>query len=126
MATTKGKRAARQPKVHADEEAIKAKMKPLQDKEELTDKQKEELKALRAELGTLRFRRIAKQRVSKAVFAIRNISNLGGASYTRTAEQVETISKTLKDELNKALVSIAPKVATAGGEKKAKEIDLAI
>ena len=100
-------RKPRQPKVYADEQAILTKLDALSKKVgdgEYTDAQKTERSTLRGELGTLRFKRLAKTRVAKAVQMIRNIGNLGGPGYVRTPEQIATIGAMLTDEV-KAVVN---------------------
>jgi adenosylmethionine-8-amino-7-oxononanoate aminotransferase len=121
MAKTTTNRKPRQPKVYADEEAIKAKIDALTEKENLTDKQKEEVKTHRRELGALKFKRLAKQRGAKAVIAIRNLGKLGGAGYTRTEEQVNTLKKLLTDETNSAIAALG---SVKKGEKPTIQIDI--
>jgi len=111
------KRAPRQKKVYADEKAITDKLEALAKKVgsgDYTDAQKTERSNLRSSLGALKFKRLAKQRVGKAMQMIGNVGKLGGAGYTRTEEQVKNISKLLSDAVNAAVVNL-------GSTKKGKE-----
>jgi len=117
MATKQVKRAPRQKKVYADEKAIADKLEALSNKVgsgDYTDAQKAERTKLRNELGALKFARLAKQRVGKAMQMIGNVGKLGGAGYTRTEDQVKNINKLLSDAVNAAVVNL-------GSTKKGKE-----
>lgn len=117
MATNKQTRKPRQKKVYADEQALLSKLETLAKKVgngEYSDAQKTERSTLRAELGALKFKRLAKQRTVKAILQIGNVGKLGGAGYTRTEEQVNNIKKLLTDAMNAA-------VASLGTAKKSKE-----
>jgi hypothetical protein len=114
---TKQTRKPRQPKVYADEKALTDKLEALAKKVgngDYSDAQKTERGHLRSDLGALKFKRLAKQRVGKAMQIIGNVGKLGGAGYTRTEEQVKNISKLLTDAVNVA-------VANLGTAKKGKE-----
>ena len=119
MATknTQQTRKPRQKKVYADEQALTDKLSALAKKVgngEYSETQKNERSTLRSELGALKFKRLAKQRVGKAILQIGNVGKLGGAGYTRTEEQVNNIKKLLTDAVTAA-------VANLGAAKKTKE-----
>ena len=117
MAKATTKRAARQPKVYADEKALTDKLEALAKKVgsgDYTDAQKTERGNVRSELGALKFKRLAKARVVKAILQIGNVGKLGGAGYTRTEDQVNNIKKLLTDAITAA-------VANLGSAKKTKE-----
>lgn len=122
MAKANSTRKARQPKVYADEEKIKAEIETLAKKagDNPTDAQKKELKEKRASLGGLKFTRLAKQRLAKAVIAIRNVGKLGGANYTRTEEQIKSVKEYLTNETNAAIAALS----ATKKEKKGVEITL--
>ena len=61
-----------------------------------------------------RFKRLAAQRVNKALKMIANIGKLGGVSYESTTAQHEKIIVTLSDAVNIAMNEI-------GGGAKSKE-----
>lgn len=114
---TKTTRKPRQPKVYADEKAIADKLEALAKKVgngDYSDAQKAERTKMRSELGALKFKRLAKQRVGKAIGIIGNVGKLGGAGYTRTEEQIANIKKLLTDAVNVA-------IANLGTTKKGKE-----
>lgn len=110
MATNKQGRKPRQPKVYADEKAITDKLEALAKKVgngEYTDVQKAERSKLRSELGALKFKRLAKQRVGKAILQVGNVGKLGGVGYTRTEEQVANIKRLLGDAVDAAINALS-------------------
>lgn len=56
-----------------------------------------------------RFVRLAHPRVVKAIKAILTIGNLGSPAYERTQEQVDTITKRLREEIDALEVALDPK-----------------
>lgn len=119
------KRAPRQKKVHADEQAIVNKLDALKKKtenREATEAEKKEMKELRSQLGALKFVRLAKQRGAKVISAIRNVGKLSGAQYVRTAEQVQKLQAQLTAELKGAMEKLA--AAPSAKEKATVSIEL--
>lgn len=119
MATkqTKVTRKPRQPKIYADELALVTKLEALSKKVgdgEYSEAQKTERGNLRSELGALKFKRLAKTRVGKAITIIGNVGKLGGAGYTRTEEQIANVKRLLTDAVNAAVLNL-------GTAKKGKE-----
>lgn len=121
--STPATRKPRQPKVYPDEQALVGKLEALDktigDKTP-TDAQKDERKKLRSELGALKFKRLAKQRVAKCIIAIRAVGKLGGPGYTRTEEQITKIEKMLVDETAAAMSLLQ----RAKAEKESLVVDL--
>ena len=78
-----------------------------------TDKQKEDLKALRQKLGQLRFVRIANLRVPRAHAAVLNIGKLTGSGYFSTEKQQTEIIKVLSGAVDSVEAALKGKKAGA-------------
>lgn len=111
MAQAKAKRV---PKVYPEEQKIETQLETYAKIKEPTDAQKANAKTLRQDLGKLRFVRLAKQRVPKALKALDSIGKLAGSGYGNTAEQADKITKALQQKLDAVTSKLAgEKVATA-------------
>lgn len=116
---TKATRKPRTPKVYANEEAIKAKIEGLKKiigKGEPTEAQKDQLKAFRAELGGLKFKRLGGTRLTKALSVISGLGKLGTAQYKRNEDQV----KFVVDALKKAVAEVEAKLNSTTQAKTEK------
>lgn len=112
-------RKPRTPKVYANEEAVKTKIATLAKAagDEPSETQKEQLKALRAELGGMKFLRLAGARVGKALAIFANIGKLGTPQYKRTPAQV----KFIVDALENGVAEVKARLAATSSEKAAKQ-----
>lgn len=72
------------------------------------------------ETKSQKFSRLASQRVSKAVKAIKQIGNLSGAGYERTDEQVDAIGR----HLMAAITATKEKFSKAPGKTAEPEIKI--
>ena len=98
-------------KIIAQTVALKSKIEHQKDGK-ATDAQTAELKQLRSQLGTLKFKRMGTARITKAVKAIHALGNLAGPAYTKTEAQIEFTIKQLTD-------AVANVKAKLGGQKTA-------
>jgi hypothetical protein len=114
-------RKPRESKLSAAEKAIKDKLDTLEKQigdKTPTDAQKETRKTLRAELAPLRFTRVAKQRLTRALKGISGLGALSGAGYESTAEQRGKIVSYLTDAVDNV------KVRLEGVKAESAEIEL--
>lgn len=117
MARTKGKdnRGVEEKKAAQELEQLK---KRIGDKEP-TEAQTKELKALNETLKTFKFKRIATQRVTKAVKAIEGIGKLAGPGYVKTQNQIDNIAQILGEAVNDMISKFTP-----GTKKEEKKIEI--
>lgn len=105
------KRKERVSSVTPEEASIINRLAALAKIEKKTDGQKDEAKALRAKLAPIRFVRLARQRVPRALKAVEAIGNLTGSGYMHTEEQAQKILGALD-----AVVERVRSKLTEGGE----------
>jgi hypothetical protein len=120
--TTKQTRKPRQSTIPAEEVALENKLealtKAIGDKEP-TETQKKQRAELREQMSSLRFVRMAKKRVGKAVTMIRNVGKLTGGNYRSTPEQVKKIADLLTVEVKTAIAKLE-----TTKEKKAEAVSI--
>lgn len=108
-------KAKRQPKVYPDEQKIFAQLEAFAKIKEPNEKQKADAKALRQQMGQLRFLRLARARVSKCLKALDSIAKLSGSGYANTPEQADKIIKALQSGLDVVASRLAGEKQAAKG-----------